>query len=240
MRRILKLKSTQCHLFAHEKKREQHLKELNEIRDISSADFKCIKDCFREFPSANTLLKQKAPSRRHIAAEENIMATTSLMFGEITERVKALIAGLVAECIELQGSPPCKFAVVGNHKLSSKDLSPFDPISVFVLIENDSAGVRAYFRNILTLLGMKILNLGETSLLSLNIRSIAWFANNAKPSGFSLANYIGDIEKKEFSIIPLECIRTPKDLLSLALGDKQSVRVAVLNLLSSMTFITGE
>lgn len=239
MRRLLKIRSASCHLFAHEKKRTSHLKELQEIRDICAADFKNIKDCLREFPSAQALLKQKSPSTRHITAEENLMATTSLMFGEVTERMRAFLAGLISECIEIQGPPPCNYAVVGNHKLGGKDLSPFDPLSVFVLIEKDSAGIKAYFRNTLALLGMKINNLGETSLVSLNIRSIAWFATRATPSGLSLANYIDDTEKKEFSTIPLDSIRTSKDLLKLAVGDKQAIRVAIINLLHHMTFIAG-
>lgn len=240
MRRVLKLKSTQCHLFAHEKKRAEHLQELKEIRDICAADFRSVNECLREFPSAQALLKQKSPSTRHIAAEENIMATTALMFGEVTERVRSLIAGIIAECLELQGPPPCKYSVMGNHKLGGKELSPFDPISLFLIIEKDSAGIKAYFRNTLALLGMKINNLGETSLPSFNIRSIAWFASQSMPSGFSLANYIDENEKKDFSTIPLECIRTPKDLLKLAVSDKQAVRLAVISLLHNVTFITGE
>ncbi|XP_067939671.1 uncharacterized protein [Watersipora subatra] len=240
MRRILKLKSTNCHLFAHQKKTASHIKELQEIRDICSADFKNIKDSFREFPSAQTLLKQKSPSKRHIAAEENVMATTSLMFGEVTERMRGFLAGLINECFELQGPSPCNYVLVGHHKLAGKDLSPFEPISLFIIIEKETAGIKAYFRNTLALLAMKIINLGETSLLSLNIRSIAWFTIGATPSGLAMANFIDDTEKKEFSTIPLECLKTPKELLKLAVSDKHLIRQGIITLLHNMTFITGD
>ena len=239
MRRVLKLQSKQCHLFAHDKKREQHLKELKEIRDICKADFKNITDSIKEFPSANTLLMQKAPSTRAITAEENLMATTSLMYGEVTERFRALLAGMIAECHEIQGPPPCNFAIVGNYRFGTRDLSPFDPITIFIVIEKEGAGIRNYFRNTLALLGMKIQNLGETSLPSLNIRSLQWFAAQAKPSGFSLANYIDDTEKKDFSTIPLDCLRTPKELLKLAVSEKQDIRLALTSMLHGATFITG-
>lgn len=239
MRRVLKLQSKQCHLFAHDKKRNLHLKDLKEIRDICTADFKTIKDSLRELPSANTLLKQKAPSHRAIKAEENVMATTSLMFGEVTERVKALLAGMIAECHEIQGPPPCNFVIAGNYRFGTRDLSPFDPISVFIVIEKEGAGIRNYFRNTLALLGMKILNLGETSLPSLNIRSLTWFSSQVQPSGFSLVNYIDENEKKDFSTIPLDCLRTTKELLKLAVSDRQSTRLSLVSMLHGATFITG-
>lgn len=240
MRRVLKLKSTHCHFFAHDKKRDQHIKELQEIRDICSADFKNVTEGLQEFPSAESMLRLKAPSKRHMAAEENIMATTSLMFGEVTERIRALVAGIVSECLEMQGSPPCGYAVVGNHRFGAKSSSPFDPISLFLIIENVTAGTKAFFRNTLALLGMKIINLGETSLFSLNIRSLAWFADHIEPSGFSLANYIDDNEKKEFSMVPLDCIRTPKELTKMGVSDKRDIRLSIISLLQNMTFITGE
>ena len=240
MRRVLKLKTNQCPLFAHDKQREKHLKELEEIRDICAADFQTIRECFREFPSALTLLKQKSPSTRHIAAEDNIMASTSLMFAEVTERTRAFIAGIIGECLEIQGPPPCKYAFVGNYKLGGKDLSPFDPISVLLIVEKATAAVKAYFKNTLTLLGLKINNLGETSLLSLNIRSISWYTEKEMPSGLALANYIDDPEKKEFPTVPLESIRTAQDLRKLSVGDKAPIRQTIINLIHNMTFITGK
>lgn len=240
MRRILKLKSTQCYLFDHENKAFQHREELKEIRDICSADFKNINDNLREFPSSASMLKQRKLSSRQIQGEENIMATSALMFGEVTERIRALLAGMINECLELQGPPPCKFALIGNQQLGRKDLSPFEPVSVFLVIEKDTASTKAYFRSTIALLGMKILNLGETTIPALNIRSLHWLNENAKPSGFSLLGYIDDTEKKDFSTIPLDCLRTPKDLLQLAVTNKPEVRAGIVSLLQDITFITGK
>lgn len=186
------------------------------------------------------MLKQRNLNSRQIQAEENIMATTSLMFGEVTERIRALVAGMVNECLELQGPPPCKFALIGNNKFGRKDLTPFEPISIFLVIEKDTASIKTYFRNTVALLGMKILNLGETTLPALNIRSLYWLNNTSTPPGFSLHRYIDDTEKKDFSTIPLDCMRTPKDLLQIAVSNKGNLRAGVTQLLQDVTFITGK
>lgn len=239
MKRILKLKSTMYHLFDHDEKANQHREELKEIRDICAADLKVINDNLSEFPSASEMLKQKTASARQIQAEENIMATTALMFGEVAERTRTLLASLMAECIELQGPPPCAYALVGTEAFARKELTPFQPVSVFLIIEKDSAPNKNYFRNCLCLLGMKMLNLGETSLTSLNIRSLTWLTSKAEPSGFSLHRFIDDHEKSDFSTITLDCLRTPKDLLQLAVGTKAHIRAAILSIVRDMTFITG-
>ena len=52
--------------------------------------------------------------------------------------------------------------ISGNHHFGSKDISSFDPISIFILLEKDSASIKTFFRNTLALLGLKMMNLGET------------------------------------------------------------------------------
>lgn len=240
LRRVLKIKSTSCHLFQHDAKLEQHRSELQEIREVCAADFKNILDSLKELPTSKTMLEQKCSSDRQIQAEDNIQAVVSLMTSEIAARIKNLLAGMINECVEMQGPPPCKYALVGNRELGSKEVSPFQPVSVLLVIEKDSATAKLYFRNTIALLGMKVLNLGETTLSALNIRSLQWLSSDAKPPGFSLRGYIDDNEKKDFSTVPLDCVRTPKDLLQNAVGNKADVREAIVDLLHDITFIAGQ
>jgi len=242
MKRVLKLKMTQIHSFAHEKSRDDHMTDLVELRNICEGDFCHLIECITDLPSTSAILERQPMTNKQARIEDRIIASCSVLLTETSVRVTSLLYKIWEECIDITGPPPCRYTLVGNRKFGSKDIAGLEPVSIFLLLEKESAGLKSFFRNLLVLFGMKINNLGETALNSLGIRSLGWlWEDSLSSSAFSLANYYEDIEKKPgFSTVPIECLYTPNDLMRKADGIKASERRKVLELCGCNTYIAGD
>lgn len=122
------------------------------------------------------------------------------LYFDIAEKTKNFIRNLIGECKQLLGNPPnnCQYAIIGLGSLARQEMTPYSDIEFAILIsQDDTEGQnKQYFRNMTNLLHLKIINLGETILPAMAIKSLNnfygknphkddWFYDEITPRGLA-------------------------------------------------------
>ena len=216
--------------------------EMGVMRDVYEADFGLLLSCINELPDMQAILDTGTLSNKQLLAEDKIIAITSLMVAETFERKKRILTSIFNDSIAILGPLPCSYALTSHYpSLSTVNSYSFGAMNLFLLIEKDSAAIRSYFRNLLSLIAMKMVDLGETALSDLNIRSLHWMKSElAQTSGFALLAFMDDVDKKNLPKIFVERLRSPVDLLCSATSNKVSERDDVYEVSDGPKLVCGD
>ncbi|KAI8519674.1 hypothetical protein Bbelb_029310 [Branchiostoma belcheri] len=151
------------------------------------------------------------------------------IYKQVAADITGLIQSMVEASIEDLGEPPCRFAVIGLGSLAREETTPYSDFEFAILLEEggDSRENRQYFRNLTRLLHLKVIDLGETILPAVAIKSLNdfysggpesdWFYDTG-PRGFAFDGAMPGASKTplgrpEFCGKPeLELIRTPNNM----------------------------
>ena len=134
------------------------------------------------------------PAARDISAEKGRIRHTQCLYGDLSKSMRELITCMIEDCMKFMSSPPCKYSVLGLGSTAKEEATPYSDLEFCILIEKSTDNVLQYFTNLTNFLHLKVVELGETILPSLGIKSLNnyysgnkeddWFYDDAQ-RGFS-------------------------------------------------------
>eukprot|EP00058_Branchiostoma_floridae_P008217 XP_002593705.1 hypothetical protein BRAFLDRAFT_64008 [Branchiostoma floridae] len=191
-------------------------------------------------------------SEETLAAERRRAVAVRRLYHDTTIKIKQFISDLLQECFKVFGDPPCPYAVIGLGSMAREEMTPFSDFEFAILVDEGKTENVQYFRVVTHLLHLKILNLQETILPAMAIRSLNnfdsgdpsdnWFYDSVMPQGFAFDGAMPWACKTPIGRGPyknkpaLEYIKTPAEMA--ALQKEEDDHVA--DVLRKVCLITGD
>lgn len=202
---ILKLGMFPANLYLYSTTEAAHYKRLeNQLQAVEQEFLQTIgKKANNIVPSAliyrDQLNMNRAFVREAIADKEIPIRQIVQTF---TQKMCQLVEQITTDCVQILGKAPCKYTLISLGSMSRNEMSPYSDLEFAILIKKDKPEIRTYFRQLVQLLELKIIALGETSRNSYD---------SIIKSGFCF-DLGGNTPLAAKDNVGIELIQTPKQL----------------------------
>ncbi|MCE5317408.1 MAG: DUF294 nucleotidyltransferase-like domain-containing protein, partial [Parachlamydia sp.] len=177
------------------------------------------------YPSAEQYIKRRSQLvsyRNKIVEGFNKKEPAEVLLRNFSNDIALFFDSLLQDAIAILGKPPCEFTVLSLGSLARKEMSPFSDLEFAILIEKATPVERIYFRRLVRVLELEVINLGETA-----IPLLKGGTKSPVPRGFSFDDGGNTPLGKEHIA---ELIQTPE-----AMADFQTDRFYMGDLILSST-----
>ena len=141
----------------------------------------------------------------------------------IANKYKEIMADISNFCMSIMGKPPCEYSIVGMGSLARSEITPYSDFEHIIVLRDDENYVQhlEYFRWYSVIFHIIVLNLQESIIPSLNIKSLSWCFDAHTPRGVSFDGMmphackfpLGRFEKTEMKPFVIELIKPVSKML---------------------------
>ena len=141
----------------------------------------------------------------------------------IASKYKEVMADISKFCFNIMGKPPCKYSIAAMGSLARNEITPYSDFEHIILLSDDENYEQhlEYFRWYSVVFHVIVLNLQESIIPSLNIKSLSWFFDAHTPRGVSFDGMmphackfpLGRFEKTEKKPFVTELIKPVGEML---------------------------
>jgi len=102
------------------------------------------------------------------------------LFAQFSDHMALFLDQMVKPLYPILGKPPCEYALIGLGSLARREMSPYSDLEFALLLQKNSPKEAHYFRQLVKLLELEVINLGETA-----IKILEHGLESPTPRGFS-------------------------------------------------------
>ena len=187
-----------------------------------------VKDEFKKLRNNVDNFLQKLRSsniKTEVLSELQVRKAEAIQFinKTIANKYKQIMADISNFCLDIMGKPPCEYSIVGMGSLARSEITPYSDFEHIILLCDDENYEQhlEYFRWYSVIFHVIVLNLQESIIPSLNIKSLSWCFDAHTPRGVSFDGMmphackfpLGRFQKTEKKPFVTELIKPVSEML---------------------------
>lgn len=78
------------------------------------------------------------------------------LFKTIASEIKQLFAGIIQECLDVLGKPPCHYEIIVLGSLAREEMTPYSDLEWAILTSSEEEKCKIFFRNLTNLVHLQV------------------------------------------------------------------------------------